>query len=49
MRPNYTARALMLLLRLNADRMNYTPRSHKGRRAARLIPALERTLKAVQS
>lgn len=49
MRPNYTARALMLRLRLNADRMDYTPRPHKGRRAARLVRALERTLKAVQS
>jgi hypothetical protein len=35
-----SVRALMLLLRLNADRMNYTPLSHRGRRAARLIPLL---------
>ena len=35
-----SVRALMLLLQLNADRMNYTPLSHRGQRAARLIPLL---------
>ena len=31
------AKALMLYFRLNADRMNYTPLSRRGRRAARLM------------
>jgi hypothetical protein len=34
------AKALMLYLRLNADAMNYTPRSHRGQRAARLMPLI---------
>jgi hypothetical protein len=34
------AKALMLYFRLNADRMNYTPRSHRGRRASRLMPLI---------
>ena len=37
-----SVRALMLLLRLNADQMNYTPLSHRGQRAARLIPLLRK-------
>ena len=39
-RPSRHVRALTLLLRLNADALNYTPRSHRGRRAARLMPKL---------
>jgi hypothetical protein len=35
------ARRLILWCKLNADRMNYTPRSHKGARALRLLPLLE--------
>jgi len=35
-----TAKALMLYFRLNADRMNYTPGSFRGRRAARLMPLI---------
>ena len=31
-------RALRLYFRLNADGMLYTPRSHRGLRAARLMP-----------
>jgi hypothetical protein len=33
-------RALALYFRLNADAMNYTPRSHRGQRAARLMPLI---------
>ena len=40
MRVDYRTRALMLYLRLNADAMTYTPLSHRGRRAARLMPRL---------
>jgi hypothetical protein len=36
-----TAKALMLYLRLNADAMNYTPLSHYGRRARRLMPLIK--------
>lgn len=46
-RPNRHVRALMLLLRLNADAMNYTPRSHRGQRAERLMPKLQAILEAV--
>jgi hypothetical protein len=45
---NWIGRALLLFFRLNADSINYTPRSHRGRRAARLMPrmieAMERRL-----
>lgn len=34
------ARATALYFRLNADAMNYTPRSHRGMRAARLMPLI---------
>lgn len=34
------AHALMLYFRLNADAMNYTPKSHRGMRAARLMPMI---------
>lgn len=43
-RPTRSVRALMLLLRLNADAMNYTGRSHRGRRAAHLMPKLRAML-----
>ena len=33
-------RALRLYFRLNADAMNYTPGSFRGRRAARLMPLI---------
>lgn len=35
------AKALMLYFKLNADAMNYTPRSHRGTRAARLMPLIK--------
>ena len=38
---NFNVKAFMLLLVLQADAMNYTPRSHKGARAARLIPLIK--------
>lgn len=34
------AKALMLFLKLNADAMHYTPLSHRGRRAAHLMPLI---------
>ena len=37
---DYQTRALMLMFKLNADAMNYTPLSWRGRRAARWIPVL---------
>jgi hypothetical protein len=37
-------RALMLMLRLNADAMTYTPLSQRGQRAARLMPKLRAML-----
>lgn len=37
---NWLGRALTLFFRLNADLMNYTPLSHRARRAARLMPLL---------
>lgn len=43
-RADRATRALMLMLRLNADAMNYTPRSHRGQRAARLLPKLKAIL-----
>jgi hypothetical protein len=33
-------KAIRLYFRLNADAMNYTPLSHRGRRAARLMPMI---------
>lgn len=33
-------RAVMLFLRLNQQAMLYTPLSHRGQRAARLMPAI---------
>jgi len=33
-------RALFLYFRLNADAMSYTPLSHRGQRAARLMPLI---------
>lgn len=35
-----TTKALMLFFKLNADSMNYTPLSHRGRRASRLMPLI---------
>jgi hypothetical protein len=40
MKTNTTGRALRLYFRLNADAINYTPRSFRGLRAARLIPLI---------
>ncbi len=40
MKANYHSRALMLFLRLNSQRMLYTPLSHKGQRAARIMQRL---------
>lgn len=37
---NWSGRALRLFFRLNADLLNYTPRSFRARRAARLMPRL---------
>lgn len=37
---NYQTRALMLFLRLNQHRMLYTPLSHRGQRAARIMQRL---------
>lgn len=37
---NDKGRLIALFFRLNADAMNYTPRSHRGARAARLLPLL---------
>ncbi len=34
------ARAIRLYFRLNAGAMNYTPRSHRGLRAGRLMPLI---------
>ncbi len=45
-RPSWTARALVLYFKLNADRINYTPRSHKGERANNLIEKLQRKIHA---
>jgi hypothetical protein len=43
-------RALRLFFRLNADLINYTPLSHRARRAARILPRLCAVIaKAVQS
>lgn len=36
-----TAKALMLYFKLNADAMNYTPLSHRGTRAAKLMPLIK--------
>ncbi|HEY6456024.1 MAG TPA: hypothetical protein VIY90_12170 [Steroidobacteraceae bacterium] len=47
-RPARHVRALMLLLRLNADVMNYPPLSHRGQRTARLMSKL-RTMLAIPS
>jgi len=33
-------KALMLYFKLNADAMNYTLLSHRGQRAARLMPLI---------
>ena len=33
-------KALMLFFKLNADSMLYTPLSHRGMRAARLMPLI---------
>ena len=33
--------ALHLYFRLNADAMNYTPGSHRGKRAAKLMPLIK--------
>lgn len=41
MKPDYFTRAILLYCKLVADRMNYTPLSHRGQRAARLIPRLD--------
>lgn len=38
--PRYV-RETMLALRLNADVMNYTPRSHRGSRAARILAQMD--------
>jgi hypothetical protein len=38
------ARTLMLWARLNQHRMQYTPLSHRGMRARRLIPKLHAIL-----
>ena len=35
-----TAKALLLFFKLNADAINYTPLSHRGMRAARLMPLI---------
>lgn len=35
-----TAKAMILFLNLNADAMNYTPMSHRGKRASRLMPLI---------
>lgn len=40
MNTNQIGRALRLYFRLNADAMNYTPNSHRGSRAARLMPLI---------
>lgn len=39
-RGNYQTRALMLFLRLNQQAMQYTPLSHRGQRAKRLMQRL---------
>ncbi len=41
MKAPYKTRALMLFMTLNQQRMLYTPLSHKGARAARILPRLE--------
>jgi len=41
MKYQHPSKALMLFLRLLADSVNYTPRSHKGMRAARLMPLIK--------
>jgi hypothetical protein len=43
-RAPYAVRALMLALRLQQHSILYTPRSHHGRRAARLLPKLRKVL-----
>lgn len=48
MKPDYTARVLMLFFRLNANQMNYTPLSFRGRRAARLLPKLKQILEGAR-
>ena len=40
MKANYKLRALMLFLTLNQQKMLYTPLSHKGARAARIMQRL---------
>jgi len=37
---DYYARAMMLFLRLNQQSMQYTPLSHKGQRARRIMQRL---------
>lgn len=48
MKGNYQTRALMLFLRLNQQAMLYTPLSHYGQRARRIMQRLSVRL-AVQS
>ncbi len=40
MKADYQTRRLMLCLTLNQHRMSYTPLSHKGSRAARILAKL---------
>ena len=40
MNANYNTRCLMLFLKLNQQAMQYTPRSFRGLRAARLMQRL---------
>jgi hypothetical protein len=46
--PARMGRRMCLFFRLNADAMNYTPRSHRGARATRLLPIVRAAIAKVQ-
>jgi hypothetical protein len=47
MKTDYQTRVLMLLIRQAKMAILYTPLSHRGQRAARLIPRLKQILSGV--